>query len=68
MRYETTIPLTYQGSPTCTDPACVFVIDMVSKTSVCIGHHCSYCDQPCAPVGHQCEVAQVFAQAATPDQ
>lgn len=50
-------PLAYMGKEDCRDGRCRRRWGPDGAVDEgCLGWHCSYCDEPCGPQGHKCEV------------
>ena len=63
--YRTVGPLAYEGKPGCDDARCRRLFDPGDgPLGRCIGWHCSYCDEPCGPQGHNCDTAVTLLDAA----
>ena len=50
-------PLAYQGKEGCQGATCRSMLDG-DGGSVCVGWHCSYCDEPTSYQGHNCDAAE----------
>jgi hypothetical protein len=49
-------PLAYAGKEGCQSMVCRAMPDG-DGGYVCVGWHCSYCDEPCSSQGHRCDAA-----------
>lgn len=56
-------PLAYMGKEDCEDVRCRRRWGPDGPIPGCLGYHCSYCDEPCGPQGHNCDASKTLRDA-----
>lgn len=66
--FRVVAPLAYMGKKGCESGLCRRMIERLDDGTTtwgpCMGWHCSYCDEPCGPMGHRCDAAMTLIEEA----